>query len=101
MLEKRISIEKANGKALDLVNDLTKTIEDKCLAIGMYPAFSRASMNSADKIMKEPTIAVGESFLADNLRYMALTKEAEELRKHPVFKIEAPPILTSSLKKVP
>lgn len=40
------SIEKANGKALDLVNVLAKNIEGQCLSIGMYPVFSRASIDS-------------------------------------------------------
>jgi hypothetical protein len=69
-----VSIEKASGLALGMVKDLTKTIEDKCLSIGMYPAFSKASMDSAENYLSQQPVLepkITDSFLADNLRYVA------------------------------
>ena len=82
-----------------MVNDFNRSIETQCTAAGMYPAFPRASQKSLGTLQADngQVTIVTDSFLADQLR---ITTNLQQSKSRPtVFKIDAPPILTQSIRK--
>ena len=81
-----------DSKALKLVNDLNNNIEGQCVSSGLYPVYPRASTKSVESAGKP---VINDSFLEENLRLHQHAKS-----RPTVLKIDAPPILTQSIRKV-